>query len=207
MTRSEFLWSLNNALAGLPQSEVQRVTEYYDELFNEALEEGKTEEEICAGLGSPDDIAGRVRAELAFIRAEQKPTPKSMNAVLWVLIGILALPVGLPLGVGALSILFGMFATVFALVFALGAVVFAFGVVGLALIVAGIAVIAGGGLWFGIALIGAAFFIIGLSMLGGVGASHAMRAMIRGVVKGSRAIYTWVSSRVKKGGFRVEKGQ
>ncbi|MDR0325492.1 MAG: DUF1700 domain-containing protein [Oscillospiraceae bacterium] len=205
MTRNEFLWSLNNALAGLPQSEVKRVTEYYDELFNEAMEEGKTEEEVCAGLGSPNDIAGRVRAELAFIRAEQQPTPKSMNAVLLVLLGLFALPVGLPLAIAALAVLFAMYVTVFALIIAGGAVMFALGVSGLALIAGGVAVIIGGAPLFGIGMIGAAFILMGISILGGVASYHITHVMLRGVVKLSRSIYDWAVSHTKKGGVSVEK--
>jgi uncharacterized membrane protein len=206
MNRSEFLWALNNALAGLPQSEIKRAAEYYDELITEAMEEGKTEEEACAGLGSPGDIAGRVRAELAFIRAEQKPSPGSVKAVLWVLLGLFALPIGLPLGIAALSVLFGLIVTVFALIFAVCATVFALGVSGLACIAAGVAVIIGGAPLFGVALIGAAFVIIGLSILGCIAAVAVCRLMIRGLVKGCRAIYTWAAGRVRKGGAVSEKG-
>jgi uncharacterized membrane protein len=200
MTRNEFLWALSNALAGLPQSEIKRVTEYYDELITEAIDEGKTEEEACAGLDKPEDIAGRVRAEMAFIRAEQKPTPKSMNAVLLVLLGIFALPIGLPIAIAALSVLFGLFVTVFALIFAAGATVFALGVSGFACIAAGVFVIVGGSPLFGIAMIGASFIVIGLSLIGGVLAVYITKFLVKGVVKLSRSVYAWVSGHAKKGG-------
>jgi uncharacterized membrane protein len=206
MNRNEFLWALNNALSGLPQSEITRVTEYYDELITEAMDAGKTEEEACAGLGSPSDVAGRVRAEMAFIRAEQQPSAKSMNAVLLVLIGIFALPIGLPIAIAALAVLFGLFITVFAVVFSAFAVVFALGVSGLACIAGGVFVIIGGQPLIGAALIGAAFIITGLSILGGVAAFYITRAMIRGVVILSRSVYTWASGRTKKGGLANEKG-
>lgn len=200
MTRNEFMWALSNALTGFPQSEISRVTEYYDELFNEGLDEGKTEEEICASLDKPEDIAERMRIELAFVRAEQQPTPKSMNAVLLILLGLFAVPIGIPLGAALLSVLFAMFVTVFALTFSFGAVVLALGVSGLAAVAAGVAVIAGGAPLFGIALFGAAFVLIGLGILGCLGTYYLTRAMMRGVVKLCRTLYNAVTNRKDKVG-------
>ncbi len=197
MTRSEFMWGLANALAGLPQSEITRITEYYDELFNEAIDEGKTEEEVCASLGNPDDIAERVRAEMAFVRAEQKPDAKSMNAVLLVIIGLFALPIGIPIAIALVSVMFGLFVAALAVVFAFGAAVVAVGIAGLACMVAGVAACAAGGAWFGIALFGAALILFGLSILGGVGSYSLVRAMLRGIVRLCRSMYNGVSERLK----------
>ncbi|MDR1669247.1 MAG: DUF1700 domain-containing protein [Oscillospiraceae bacterium] len=197
MSRSEFMWGLANALAGLPQSEITRITEYYDEIFTEAIDEGKTEEEICESLGSPDDIAERVRAEMAFVRAEQKPDAKSMNAVLLLIIGLFALPIGIPVAVALVSVMFGLFAAVVAIVAAFGAVVIAVGAAGLACMVTGIAAFGAGEPWFGIAFIGASLLLFGLSVLGGVGAFNLMRVILRGMVKLCRLIYNGISERLK----------
>ena len=202
MTRSEFINEMESALAGLPHSEVSRITEYYDEIFNEALDDGKTEEEICEGLDKPEDIAGRVRAEIAFVRAEQEPTAKTMSTVLVVVLGIFALPVGLPIAIAIFAVLLALTVTVFAVVVSLGATalaLFAGGIVG---IVSGFVAIIQGLPLFGISFIGASFPLVGLSILGAIALFYIFRAMFRGIVRCCRTLYRWV---VNRDGRRVQK--
>jgi len=202
VTRSEFINEMESALAGLPHSEVSRITEYYDEIFNEALDDGKTEEEICEGLDKPEDIAGRVRAEIAFVRAEQEPTAKTMSTVLVVVLGIFALPVGLPIAIAIFAVLLALTVTVFAVVVSLGATalaLFAGGIVG---IVSGFVAIIQGLPLFGISFIGASFTLVGLSILGAIALFYIFRAMFRGIVRCCRTLYRWV---VNRDGRRVQK--
>jgi len=198
MTRSEFFKQLHGALAGLPDSEVNRITEYYDEIFSGALDDGKTEEEICESLDKPEDIAGRVRAEIAFVRAEQKPSAKSMSTVLLVLLGILALPIGLPIAIAVLAIVFSLLITVFSIVVSLGATVFALFAGGLVGIVYAITVIIQGSPLFGIVFIGVSFVLVGISVLGGIGIYHLFRIMFRAIVRCFRALYNWVRRRTHR---------
>lgn len=200
MTRREFMFELEDELAGLPLSEVNRITEYYDEIFNEALEDGKTEEEICAGLDNPQDIAGRVRAEIAFVRAEQKPSAKSMSTVFIVLLGILALPIGLPIAIAVFAVVFSLFVTVFALVVSLGATVFGLFAGGLVGIAYGISVIIQGNPLFGVGFVGASFILTGISVLGGFAVYYLFRVTIKGIARLCRGLYNWVQSRTMKGG-------
>jgi len=195
MTQNEFFKQLHEALAGLPQSEVNRITEYYDEIFSGALDDGKTEEEICESLDTPEDIAGRVRAEIAFVRAEQKPSAKSMSTVLIVLLGIFALPIGLPIAIAVFAVVFSLLVAVFSIVVSLGATVFALFAGGIVGIVYGIVVIIQGGPLFGIAFIGASFVLVGISIFGGIGIYHLFRIMFRAIVRCFRSLYNWVGSR------------
>jgi len=169
MTQNEFFEQLHKALAGLPQSEIDRITEYYDEIFIGALDDGKTEEEICASLDNPEDIAGRVRAEIAFVRAEQEPSAKSMSTVLIVLLGIFALPIGLPIAISVFAVVLSLLAVVFSIVVSLGATVLALFAGGLIGIVYGIIVMIQGGPLFGIAFVGISFILLGISIFGGIG--------------------------------------
>jgi len=195
MTRNEFFEQLHKALAGLPQSEVNRITEYYDEIFSGALDDGKSEEEICASLDSPEDIAGRVRAEIAFVRAEQEQSPKSMSTVLIVLLGIFALPIGLPIAISVFAVVFSLLVVVFSVVVSLGAAVFALFAGGLVGIVYAITLIIQGSTAFGMASLGASFAFVGIGTLGGIGIYHLFRILFRAFVRCCRGIYTWVRNR------------
>lgn len=198
MTQNEFFEQLHKALAGLPQSEIDRITEYYDEIFIGALDDGKTEEEICASLDNPEDIAGRVRAEIAFVRAEQEPSAKSMSTVLIVLLGIFALPIGLPIAISVFAVVLSLLAVVFSIVVSLGATVLALFAGGLIGIVYGIIVMIQGGPLFGIAFVGISFILLGISIFGGIGIYHLFRIMFRVIVRCFRALYNWVRTRSRR---------
>lgn len=63
MTKFEWERELRRRLADLPKDEVQKVMEYYDELFMDGIDAGKTETEITAGFGSPEDVARKIISE------------------------------------------------------------------------------------------------------------------------------------------------
>jgi len=200
MTRIEFFDELRFELSGLPQSEIGRIAEYYDEIFNEALDEGKTEQEICDILDTPEDIAGRVRAEIAFVRAEQEPSAKSMSTLLVVLLSIFALPIGLPIAIAVFAVILSLVITVFAVVVSLGATMiglFAGGIIGL---VYGIVMIISGSFLYGLSLVGASIALIGIGALGGFGVYALCKVLFRGIAKCCRGLYNWVQSRGIKGG-------
>ncbi len=193
MSRNEFLAALTDSLGGFPPSEVKRITDYYEEMFSEALEEGKSEEEICASFGSPSEIAERARVELAFLRAEQQPSANTLNPVLWIIIGLLALPIGIPLGIAVVSLIFAMVVAAFAVALAFCAVVIALGLSGFALVAGSIFALIEGSVHIGILFIGVALVLIGLSILAGMAVYSLIRAMIRGIVWVCRRIYENVS--------------
>ena len=69
MTRKEFLTALNQYLVTLSPEEKADIISDYEEHFRVGLENGKTEEEIAAALGSPYDAASQ------FLDGEQPQKP------------------------------------------------------------------------------------------------------------------------------------
>lgn len=69
MTRKEFLTALNQYLVTLSAEEKADIISDYEEHFRVGLENGKTEEEIAAALGSPYDAAAQ------FLDGEQPQKP------------------------------------------------------------------------------------------------------------------------------------
>ena len=191
MTRHEFMGALNQELSGFPPAEVKKLMEYYEELFADGLEAGKTEEEICGELETPRDIAERVQIELAFVRARQKPSPKSLNAVLLIILGVFALPLGLQLA----AVLLAAFVVVISLVGAAAAVALALGVSGAVALGMGIYMLFIGFPLAGIATIGAALILIGLGIMGTIGFSYLIRAVFRGIIRLFHSIYNGVKAR------------
>lgn len=62
MNKEQFLNTLNASLKPLSQEERSDILRDFEEYFNGGFEEGKTEGEICEGLGSPYKIAEELLA-------------------------------------------------------------------------------------------------------------------------------------------------
>ena len=60
MSRDAFIGELRHRMAGLPQQTVERTVEYYSELIADSVEDGLSEEEAVARLGSLDEIVANV---------------------------------------------------------------------------------------------------------------------------------------------------
>ncbi|MDO5785245.1 MAG: DUF1700 domain-containing protein [Eubacteriales bacterium] len=88
MTKAVFLRRLSSALAKCGKSDRKNHIAYYSELIDDYQEEGMTEEQAVAALGSPADIAAEILAETGNV--------SSMRLSTKILIGIL-LVLGFPL--------------------------------------------------------------------------------------------------------------
>ena len=56
MTKSIFLITLREKLAGLPKEDVDERISFYEEMINDRMDEGKSEEEAVADIGSVDEF-------------------------------------------------------------------------------------------------------------------------------------------------------
>ena len=59
MNRNEFFTALSKALSVLPPAEAEKAVNYYNEIFDDHLEEGMTEEAVVASLEPVETIAKR----------------------------------------------------------------------------------------------------------------------------------------------------
>ena len=60
MTKQEFLTALSDALRGLPQSDIDERVAFYAEMIDDRMEEGLSEQEAVAAVGSVPDIVLQV---------------------------------------------------------------------------------------------------------------------------------------------------
>ena len=134
MTKKEYIYHLKNRLRNLPIDEVESAVDYVSELFDEAGEEN--DEEVASDLGSPAKFAAQIRAEYAINQhclpedttTVYREKPKSNNGwktLALILLGIAALPVGLPLVLVLAVLIFVAVVVGVCLLFALGCVLLA----------------------------------------------------------------------------------
>ncbi len=113
MSKKEFLKKLKKALNDLPREERNKTIEYYSELIADRVEDGTSEEEAVAAMGSIDEICGNIRQD-----AEEKGVKlkKSGGAVKKVLILILAVLLAAGLLLGSVPLLVNVFGVDFSFI-------------------------------------------------------------------------------------------
>lgn len=178
MTKLKFLLALNEKLADYPQAEVEERLMFYSEMIEDRMEEGLTEEDAVAAVGSLDEIAAQIAEELSTDKKEQgsKKTQQKLKA--WeIVVLVLGFPLWISLLVAFFAVVLSVFAVLWSGVIALWAVFGA--LVGCA--VAGIV----GGIGFalmgygipGMALVAAGLVCGGLSVFFFFGCKAATRGM------------------------------
>ena len=60
MNKHEFFEQLGRGLSGLPQEDIDERLTFHGEMIDDRVEDGLTEEEAVAEIGSPDEIASQI---------------------------------------------------------------------------------------------------------------------------------------------------
>ena len=100
MTKDIFLNTLREKLSGLPQDDIEKLVDYYNEMLCDRIEIGMTEEEATADLGSPEEIAREILLDMPMqklVKAKAKSKPKKRFTAGETLLIVMAFPVWGPL--------------------------------------------------------------------------------------------------------------
>jgi len=184
MNRSEFFKRLEQGLTKVSKEERDAALDYYNEYFDDAGAEN--EQKVMEELGSPVQIAARIKADSAVKRLEGETKPsmkKGISAVWLVILAIFAAPIALPLAIGAAGLAIGLLAALIGVVIALVVSVAAFFIGGVVVIFSGIAVIATS-VPVAIFSIGVGLLVLGISLLLGILVVLAARGIFGSIAKG-----------------------
>ena len=110
MKREEFTEALKLALKDLPEQEIQSSLAYFNEMIDDRIDEGMTEEEAVADMGPVNDIAAKLLMENQTLvnRVKDKLIPKRRLATWEIILLILGFPIWGSLLLAAVAILFSM---------------------------------------------------------------------------------------------------
>ena len=188
MTKQLFLNELSAALHGLPREERYRTLRYYDELIDDRMEDGQSEEEAVSGLGEPEQVAREILGE------EEAPASTGKGRKVWL---IVLLALGFPLWgsllLAAVIVLLCVYLCLFLPAFVLGVLALAslagavVGVAGTPFLILDVGLFAGG-LPAGLFQLGMSVALLGLAVLSALGfyftgkdTAKAARAIWRGI--------------------------
>lgn len=88
MTREQFLSGLKKSIMSLPADERIDIVHDYEEYFTLGLHDGKTEEEIAASLGSPEQIGKELAAVHRVKTVDGSDSTGNFFRALWAVIGL-----------------------------------------------------------------------------------------------------------------------
>ncbi|MBP3314721.1 MAG: DUF1700 domain-containing protein [Clostridia bacterium] len=189
MNKYEFLGRLRERLAGLPPKDIDASLDYYAELIADRIEDGMSEEEAVAAMGSIDEIVAQILEDTSLPKlVKEKVRPKRALRTWEILLIVLGFPLWFILLVTFASIIFSVLVAIGSVIISVFAVAIAVGACALAFIVAGLIcfVTAKGAL--GTILIGASLICAGLCILFFIGATYASKGILWLCKKGIYAI-------------------
>lgn len=165
MNKAEFTQQLTNSLAGLSQYDINRSVDYYTEMIDDRVEDGMTEEDAVAALGSIDEIRSKILEEVPITKiVKEKMTPKRSFGAGEIVLLVLGSPLWLPLLLAGIIVILAIYISFWSIIFSLYVADFSVFISGIAGLI--MAVIKPGGplgaLFYagcGIALIGAAILL------------------------------------------------
>ena len=169
MTKAQFRSELCKKLAGFPQKEVEERLRFYIEMIDDRMEEGFSEENAVAAVGSTDHIAAQIAADLSASPApipEENTAPAKRCRKVWQIV-LLALgsPLWLSLLIAAAAVAFSLYVSAWAVVVFFWAVFGSSAACAPAGLISGIVFIAHGNLYSGLFMIAAGLICAGLAIL------------------------------------------
>ena len=160
MNKREFLRSLSASLRGMPRGERAQSLEYYGEMIQDRMEEGLSEEEAVARLGSADEIARQILEGGGAQGKQGRRAPVWMIALI-----VLGSPVWLALLFAFLAVVLAAYIVAWSLIAALYAVLLGMAVCGPCGALGCVIEIARGNFALAALLLGGGCALLGLALL------------------------------------------
>lgn len=166
MNKEQFLIELASALAGLPEEDIEKSLEYYSEMIDDRTEDGLSEQESVAALGTIEEIRAQTIKDTPLPKIiKEKVKPKRSFRGWEIAVIIIGFPLWFPLLISAAAVVFSVYVTLWSVIVAFFAVDIAFFAAALAGILASLPVFITGNAAAGLLLIGAGLFCAGFGIL------------------------------------------
>ena len=177
MNKQEFIEQLSNSLVGLSDEDIRRSVDYYTEMIEDRIEDGMTEEDAVAALGSIEEIRSKILEDVPMTRiVKEKITPKRDFRVGEILLLILGAPVWLPLLLAFIIVCLALYLTFWIIIMSLYVVDFSVLISGIAGLVA--AVFQNAGPLSMMFLAGCGLTLLGLAVLLFFGFNQVSKGML-----------------------------
>ncbi len=191
MDKFDFLECLRDKLSGLPQEDVNRSVDFYSEMIDDRIEDGMSEEEAVADIGSVDDIVAEILRTTPLSKlVKEKVRPKRKLRAWEIVLLAVGSPLWLSLGLAVLCVILAVYIVLWAMVVTLICVNVALFATSLALFACCVGLLVQAKIPEMLMCIGAGLVIGGLALLMTLG----IKAVIKGTVWLSKKIVLGIKS-------------
>ena len=189
MTKLNFLLSLHEKLSGLPQKEVEERLNFYSEVIEDRIEEGLSEEEAVSAVGTVDEIAAQIIADIYQHKTETEQDKSKRQHKMWIIVLlVLGAPIWLSLLITTFAIFLSIFASLWSAIISLWAVFVSIAACTLSSILLGIGFIISKKTLPGFGLITAGIICAGLTILLFFGCKAATKGTVLLTKKSAKII-------------------
>ena len=165
MTKLQFILLLHEKLSGLPQDDIEERVSFYTEIIEDRMEDGLSEEEAVAAIGTIDSIATQILEEIPLTKiVKEKIRPKRRLKVWEIICLILGAPIWLSLLLSLLLVILSLYLTVWTVTLSFWAVFVSMVASAVGGILAGALFFFEGKAFIGAAIVGASIVCVGLSI-------------------------------------------
>ena len=106
MNKQEFITKLKAMLSDLPENEITERIDFYSEMIDDRIEDGLTEEDAVADLGSIEDIRAQIVKDTPITKIiKEKIKPKKRLRAWEIVLIVIGSPLWLPLLVVEFAVL------------------------------------------------------------------------------------------------------
>ena len=120
MNKEDFLDELAKRLSGLPQEDIDERIAFYREMIYARMEEGLSEEEAIASIGSVDEVVRKIMAEYPLTTLVKDTVRPKRKPETWeIVLLVLGFPLWFPLLIGAFAIVLSIYITIWAVIISL----------------------------------------------------------------------------------------
>ena len=179
MNKSEFLEALASGLRGLPREDIDERLDFYSEMIDDRVEEGISEEDAVAAIGSVDGVVSQIVEETPFSKIVKEKSRSKRKLSTWEIVFIsVGSPIWLALLITAVAVIIFLYAVLWSLVAVAWSVFGAFAGCSVGGITLGILYIVWGRITDGIALIGVGLVLAGLAIFAFYGCIKATKGTV-----------------------------
>lgn len=180
MNKTEFLIDLTGKLSPLPWEEIADRWDYYSEMIDDRMEEGLSEEEAVAELGSVDEIAAQILSDIPLSTLVKEKIKSKRRIRAWeIVLLVLGSPIWLSLLISAFAVVFSLYIVLWAIIISLWAVFVSLAICFLGGIAGGITLAILSNSIAGLSLIGPGILCAGLAIFLFFGCKAATKGAAR----------------------------
>ena len=117
MNKAQFIYELETRLSGLPQNDLEERLSFYREMIDDRIEDGLSEEDAVAVIGSVDAIVEQIMEEIPLSKLVKEKVRQRRGMRAWeIVLLILGAPIWLPLLLSAFVIGLSLYLALWAIV-------------------------------------------------------------------------------------------